>query len=426
MLLVFIFLTVQLLISYLIIDFIPNQEAYGLIMLLIGITAVSFYLYRSLDRAWLIVIFTGFVLRITTLLIDLYVPSITVFSSGADTEMFHKSSLAIAEGTLPISEGITAYVPFLSIIYFLGGDQRPFAQFLNIVFWVFAAVFLLKSMQRLNVELKLTYIALLIFTFMPTGIVMSSILLRESIIVFFISISLYQFICWFTGSNIGAFLQAAGWALAASVFHSGMIGFLIAYLLAYQLVEKPIKSQRSSAIVYSLFTLLIFFIVLQNGDLFLGKFRALEEGGVSGVEISARGGSMYLENLDGLNGVAALAVAPIKMLYFLLSPMPFDWRGFGDMASFASDSSVYLFLIIGIIWGLWNSDMPVRNKLFLFLFVSLTVLIYAYGTQNAGTAMRHRNKIVPLFLIVFVLTNSKQFLSIRRHSRIQEKGEKLA
>lgn len=199
MLFVLAFFIMEILVTYMIKDFIPLGDAYGMLMLLGGIVVITLYLFRVLEKEWLTVIFIGFFVRVIVLFIDLYVPSISIFSSGTDTEYFHEVSLLIAQGMYPLEDGATNYVPFLSAIYYMIGDQRPFVQFLNVAFWVFAAVYLLKAMIHLKSDKKLIFISLLIFTAMPNSIFMSSILLRESIIVFLITVSLYYFIQPFFG-----------------------------------------------------------------------------------------------------------------------------------------------------------------------------------------------------------------------------------
>lgn len=426
MLFVLAFFIMEILVTYMIKDFIPLGDAYGMLMLLGGIVVITLYLFRVLEKEWLTVVFIGFFVRVIVLFIDLYVPSITIFSSGTDTEYFHEVSLLIAQGMYPLEDGATKYVPFLSAIYYMIGDQRPFVQFLNVAFWVFAAVYLLKAMIHLKSDKKLIFISLLIFTAMPNSIFMSSILLRESIIVFLITVSLYYFIRWFTDGGFFHFLLATVLALASMLFHSGMIGFVAAYILAFLFLGSKTANKSNQALLYLLFFAVLGVVMFQNAELFLGKFFTPEGTAITEIEISSDGGSVYLSSLSGLTGISALLVAPLKMFYFMFSPLPLDWRGMGDIISFFFDSSVYLFLVGATIFGLVKSDMPIRNKIFILLFLIVTVFVYSYGTQAAGTAMRHRNKIIPLLLITFTMSNTKQLFTLAEVRWKQKKGERIA
>ncbi|MGK7376262.1 hypothetical protein ACSFXN_00375 [Planococcus sp. 1R117A] len=416
----------EILVTYMIKDFIPLGDAYGMLMLLVSIVAISLYLYRTLEREWLAIIFIGFVVRVFVLFIDLYIPSITIFSSGTDTEYFHEVSLLIANGMYPLEDGATNYVPFLSAIYYMIGDQRPFVQFLNVAFWVFSAIYLLKAMIHLKTDKKLMFIALLIFSAMPNSIFMSSILLRESLIIFLITVSLYFFVRWFTDGGFFHFLLAVVLALMSMLFHSGMIGFVAAYVLAFLFLSTKTSKKSGQTILYLLFFAALFAFIFLNAEMFLGKFISPEGKVITEVEIGGEGGSMYLASLNGLTGVAAILVAPIKMFYFMFSPLPLDWRGMGDIVSFLFDSSIYLFLVGATVLGLLKSDMPIRNKVFIALFLVVTVFVYSYGTQSAGTAMRHRNKIIPLLLITFTMSNTKQLLTLANIRWKQKKGERIA
>ena len=419
------FFILQMLVSFLIKDFLPSGDGDAMLLVFTGIVAISLYLYRNLKNEWLVIIFLGFAVRLVILFIDLYVPSIGIFSSGTDTEYFHEVSVMVANGQYPLDQTHTVYVPFLSGLYYMVGDQRAYSQFLNIAFWVFSALFLFKSLEYLQIEKKLSFIALLIFTLMPNSIFMSSILLRESIIIFFTTVSLYYFLRW-VGER--QFLQF-GWAVALSIlammFHTGMIGVLLVYIASFVWLERGKMSTKiSTPLIYLLFVGAISLIVFQNADVFLSKF-VTEEGGTVDYEIFAEGGSVYLASFSGLSGIAALLVAPLKMFYFLFSPLPLDWRGVGDIISFLFDSSVYLFLIGTTLYGLFRSEMPVRTKIFILLVIGMTVFIYSYGTQSAGTAMRHRNKIMPLLLLSCAAANSKQLLGFVKTKWTVNKGEKV-
>lgn len=419
------FFILEILITYMLKDHFVLGAGYGMLMLFAGIIAISLYLYRTLQKEWLLLIFIGFAIRIFVLFIDLYIPSIPIFSSGGDTEYFHEVSLLIANGVLPLQDGSTNYVPFLSGIYYMIGDQRPFAQFLNVAFWVFTAVYLLKSLIYLEIDKKLIFTAMLIFTMMPNSIFMSSILLRESIIILLITISLYHFVRWFADGTFINYGVSILLALGAMMFHSGMIGFVIAYILAFIFVTKKGTEKVTQNVLFLLFLMVIMSLVLYNSDLFLSKFIDSEGTAISTLEISGRGGSMYLSSLNGLTGILALLVAPLKMFYFLFSPIPLDWRGIADVASFLLDSTIYIFLIGATIYGLMKSDMSLRNKLFLLLFLGITILVYSYGTQSAGTAMRHRNKIIPLLLISYTIANSKNLLKLASNRFQKSKGENV-
>ncbi len=420
------FFFIQILTTFLIKDFLPPGNGYGMLLVFSSIVVLSLYLYRNLKNEWLFIIFAGFAVRLVILFLDLYVPSVNIFSSGTDTEYFHEVSVLVANGQYPLDQTHTVYVPFLSGLYYMIGDQRAYSQFLNIACWVFSAVYLFKALNYLQIEKKLTFIALLIFTMMPNSIFMSSILLREALIIFFTTVSLYYFLRWTAERNFLFFGWAVLLAILAMMFHSGMVGLVLVYVVTFFWLEKgSIGKKITTPLIYLLFFSALGVVVFLNAEVFLSKFID-SEGTTVEYEIFAEGGSVYLASFSGWSGAAALLVAPLKMFYFLFSPLPLDWRGLGDMVSFLFDSSVYLFLVGATIYGLIKSDMPLRTKIFIVLVLGMTIFIYSYGTQSAGTAMRHRNKIIPLLLLSFAAANSRQLLEFIKLNWKDRKGGRLS
>ncbi|TWT03729.1 hypothetical protein [Planomicrobium sp. CPCC 101079] len=100
MILLLAFFFSQLPISDLIKGFVSVNEVYAIFLLLISILAIALYLYRSLYKEWLVLIFTG--VRVQTLLLfnGLYVLMFPVFSNGTDTGYFNEFLSAISSGSI--------------------------------------------------------------------------------------------------------------------------------------------------------------------------------------------------------------------------------------------------------------------------------------------------------------------------------------
>jgi hypothetical protein len=99
---------------------------------------------------------------------------------------------------------------------------------------------------------------------------------------------------------------------------------------------------------------------------------------------------------------------PLRLVYFVFSPMPYDVRGVGDLAAIILDSSFYYFLVYIIVRSrkIMNDNMfRILPKIFFILFLTVSIG-FALGTENSGTAMRHRSKIFPALIIVVVFMES--------------------
>lgn len=62
-----------------------------------------------------------------------------------------------------------------------------------------------------------------------------------------------------------------------------------------------------------------------------------------------RGGAAYLIGLEINNLQEFILFSPLKSIYFLLSPLPWDWRGIYDVFTFFFDSMLYLITIISFV-----------------------------------------------------------------------------
>ena len=119
---------------------------------------------------------------------------------------------------------------------------------------------------------------------------------------------------------------------------------------------------------------------------------------------------MTIDNLFQL-----ILYSPIRAFYFLTAPLPIDWRNFTDMFTFFSDSVLYLGTIIYFIMNRRNlKDKKVLITGLVLALISVS-LIFGIGVYNAGTAMRHRQKIVPIFLILLALIMDSRRSSTKRN-----------
>jgi hypothetical protein len=125
----------------------------------------------------------------------------------------------------------------------------------------------------------------------------------------------------------------------------------------------------------------------------------------SGIE---EGGATYLRNYKINSIVDFIILVPLRLIYFVFSPMPYDVRGVGDLAAIILDSSFYYFLVYIIIRSrkiIKDNIFRIFPKVFFILFLTVSIG-FALGTENSGTAMRHRSKIFPALIIVVVFMES--------------------
>ena len=101
-------------------------------------------------------------------------------------------------------------------------------------------------------------------------------------------------------------------------------------------------------------------------------------------------GANYLNNYEMNSVLDFVFVAPLKLIYFVFSPMPYDVRGFRDLIAVVLDSSFYYFLIYLIFKSrnvIRGSVLKIFPKIFFILFFIMS-MGFALGTQNSATAIR--------------------------------------
>lgn len=350
----------------------------------------------------------GIILRLALLVCDLYhlfpIPNL-----GADSEVFHH--IAYNNALYENERKLTNYTDFLTLVYTYTGHSRMIGQLINVVFGLGVILIGQKCLMLFDANRKYMYIGTLILCLSPNLIIFSGGLLREAWCEFFITASIYQFLRWFKYGNVSNFLFSCMMVFAASYMHSGSIGVIAGYMIVYVLYN--CNKNQFKFTFRSVFACLIVIAIsvfyLQNMNTFGQKMEGMDNENTEEVFIShynnaQGGGSDYLTSLPVNSMGGALLFSPLKMVYFTFSPMPWDWRGFPDLLAFLIDSIIYLILCWGIIKNVNNNYIKLRTGLIVSLLS--VVFIFGIGVTNAGTAMRHRAKLLPLFIITYCISKT--------------------
>ena len=357
------------------------------------------------------VIASAAVIRFLIMLWNVYCRDIFLLPNvGADTEGFFHSASVISQNLELLNANIygSYYAKYLGILFYLTGPSYLLGSYLNYIYGLLTIRFVNDIVQRIVSTEDVIYIrGMYIFAFAPMSMILFSSLRREAIMILFAVWSLKMLFKWTeTGNNKFAVL-AVMLLLMSSVFHAGMIGFFLGYVFLFLFYNPQSKSYSFNAktIGVGIFlSLSIFIIVVQYSSLFLDKLMyANEESLYHDLATRASGGAVYLSTLRITNIGDVVLYSPLKIFYFLLSPVPWDWRGMQDVMAFVIDSFIYLYLIVLLIRGYLNVHYPAKLGLVLAFLGGLE--LFAIATQNAGTAMRHRCKLLPLLIVLYCLVS---------------------
>lgn len=399
---------IEILVLTLLKPLITDFESVAIIAIMVHIiyTTVILISYKNKLK---IVYLGAFLSRVILLMWDLYARNIFLLpNSGLDSEMYYKNAIQISNNlSLLISmDGLRGglYSQINGLLFYFIGPQRIVGQYINVLLGLSVIFILSKILILLNVNKNIRTTIITITSFFPNSVIMSAIFLREIFPTFFVSLSLYFFVKWFKlGYLRNVFLSLFSIGIG-SIFHSGVIGIALGYAFAFLFYKRKENTFKFSASTIITFIVIIsvsylFFTVFE--DLVFKKFSGIDD--ITDIYSTANirlGESAYLTNLTIANPIQLVIYGPIKAVYFLLSPLPTDWRGVQDIITFFSDSLFYLIVILYFVK--YKKILKERKSIIITLLIIIVgaSLVFGIGVGNAGTAIRHRQKLIPIFLIL--------------------------
>lgn len=365
-----------------------------------------------------IILVAAYFIRILAMFWDIYARNIfTLVGSGGDSEGFYRSAVSVSKNLGLLTQYVYGdfYTKILGVISYISFPERILLQYINVVLGLGIIIMMYKIMVYLKMNKKTVSIALIIISFFPISIIHSAILLRENVISFFAIVSLYYFIKWFNNGLTFNIMISFITLFIASSFHSGIIGLAIGYIFAilfYNHKSKKFSFRLKTVLLFGIIIILSVIVFTRYKEVFFYKFADVNEiDDVLKIANGGRGGGQYLKSLNIDNPLKLLLFSPIKMFYFLGSPLPMNWRGIGDVVALATDGIFYLYFII------YSFKKTIKNSindpLIISIFIMLLGVIFLFGVSlaNSGTAMRHRNKIIPIIIIFYSMVKDNSLIN---------------
>lgn len=346
----------------------------------------------------------------------------------SDSDAFHIAAVNQMNGITYMYGYGGVYVKLVSLLYSLFGELRMVAQYVNALL-VFSSVYYLKKIFLiLNLEKNARVFSFSLLLIVPFFYMHNAVLRRESVIEFLLIVSFFHFIKWMKTYKIASLLAALFFSLFAATFHSGVICVCLAYMIFFVLYDKYSKKfefRWYSVIVVFLFVIAAFVVNASYGSVFLGKFQGKDYSQVEERLSQKSGGSGYIvpEIPVGNSIVKFIVNTPLRCIYYLFSPMPWDWRGPFDILAFVFSSLFYGIGYVAVINILKEKKIMGLNKYVLILgllIFFLSSILFAWGVRNAGTAIRHRDKFIFIYLTMVAICNNaknKPFIRIKNEQR---------
>ncbi|MFC3420005.1 hypothetical protein ACFOLA_10995 [Salinicoccus hispanicus] len=408
MLIIWLIALIYVVMGYLFRLYIADTTYLTVSFIVITALLLFFILYLKYTK-FLMILYVGFLARLGTVLYDLQPKVPKLPHSGIDSESYYKTAQYISEKMALMNAEMYGgiYTKFLAVIFNMYGDDRLFAQFLNVLMTLSAILLVIHIFRMLDVPPKIQVVMVGVMSFFPHSIIFSSILVREAVITLMMALSLYYFVRWYKGREWTSAILSVIIVLIGASFHTAVIGVVVGYMFGfifYQHNQNAFRFTLKSMIPFSLFALATTYVLIFPESIealpIYDKIDQVQRGNDSLLDAFTDdiGGSAYLSGLVVNNIYQMVAFSPIKVLYFIGSPMPWTIRNPNDLIAFMLDGVFYLFVLAVFIknFGLIRRR-PILGVILLSIVV--TWIIFGIGISNAGTALRHRFKIFYIIIV---------------------------
>lgn len=336
--------------------------------------------------------------------------------SGGDWGVFVRRSrelLAVSDGFLeiinPFAGGYDAYERLCAVIYHMFEYDQKYMYFVSFIAAEVCFSYIYRTALLTSGDFKISSLTSLVFYLTPLEMIYSVDFLREMVIQMIFAISFFHFIQYLLYRKQSELFVAAFLTIILTIFHSGMVGVLIGYITVVMLYDR-----MENAIHFSLFriaSVLVIVFVLYNSPVW--NIVAARFSNVDNIDTLLKrvdGAAVNTTYIGSPASISQLIMQiPIRFIYYLTSPLPWQVKSGGGLIAMLLDATVrwvVAFRTIKLLFDqkmrqfITSDDMVVLRACVIILV--FTTLIFSWGTNNYGTAMRHRTSLYPMEVLVFI------------------------
>ena len=376
----------------------------GAIVLIVGLVAVGVVAGRN--RILTAPLLTGFLLRAVVAIVDIYVYRIPGVFDGLRWHKFAR--INAGAGILPsitdLQTGHGLYQSIMTWLYWLFGPSRLMIQGINVLLGTLVIYNIWRIAELIWKDSRGSMRAAWLTAVFPSLVLYSAVLLREVAVAYPLSLGVLFVVRWMGDRRAIHIVKAAAALLVAMAFHSGAIGLLFAVAswvvgswLRAVVSKNWVSFGRKTAAMVLASSAMLFVLVSGYG---MDKFSNVDAGEVSSLQgqqdYYTRGRTAYLEDMRANDSVDLAVQSPLRLVYFLFAPFPWMLSSIRDIFGLL-DSGLFFWLI----WRLFRKRKAVaenpRALVVVAVFASMA-FVFALGVSNYGTAMRHRDKMLPLLI----------------------------
>tara|TARA_B100000989_G_C19528462_1_gene468255 strand:+ start:717 stop:1946 length:1230 start_codon:yes stop_codon:yes gene_type:complete len=374
--------------------------------------SVIFLIKIDKNQYLFIILFLALLIRIVFIIIDLYLFNIPFNSLDSNTyelkaNQWSRYGYKYAIENFFIEGKSFFYSNFLSIIYSFFGRSIFLSKLLSTIVSLISIFITFKILQLVWGKGKYMYYSLIILSFAPIFVLISTFTLREIYSVFFMLSAIYSYFLYEKNNKIVFFYLSLILSLSHIFIHGPMtlifFSFVTIFYISniYKLSKKIYISLDGFIFTNLLFLVGIFLLNFLNiipsipylGSIY-NAFNTLEI--VQDIFINtAYGRTAYSKLLYPESYLSLVLLSPVRIINFFCGP--FYINNLYEIFSIF-DSILYFFLILILLINF--KKIFFNNKVFSIFIISFPIiLIYAWGVNNYGTALRHKTKFLPIIII---------------------------
>lgn len=305
-------------------------------------------------------------------------------------------------GSFEIHKNNFGYQYWNGLVYYLAGFKPALVIVLNSITSICVAFNLYFIALRISSGPGAARVSFVLAAFFPSAILWSSLNLKDSFIIFLITLIVKQYLELMENFRLekALFMALPLMALVSMRFYAGiLLGICISLSYLFTATRFP-QWQR---VIYALAIFMVTGITLQQmGYGFMGtdyvfsqSFETIGEQHQKG----AYGGAAYAEEAAFDSWTSALKYLPVGVFYFLFAPLP--WQSFGPIRIVAVPEMMFLYFAYGyFVTGfrhLWQNQRGAC--LFLLLVIASFGFIYSLGASNMGGLYRVRLQVIMIAFI---------------------------
>lgn len=342
------------------------------------------------------------------------------YGAELDAQEFHFRAVDIATSSIYFEFEIGhIYSWWLALWYKVFTPSLFLGSILSVFVWLGSAYLLSKIFSLIKASNEIKMMAMILFSFWPSSVMFTSVTLRESYQLFFITLVYYSALrIYLTGSQAYWIYLVIG-VFGAGVLHGGLLAAglcIIVLTMFYMQKNKSTVGLLLKNIIA--IPILIPVIYLGSGlfssesyDLSGGIAQSIESYNLGGMSADAIGRADYRSDINIGGTIGLLMFYPIALFQYLFEPMP--WKVSSTVDLFTLIENISRALIFFFAYRAYKVSSGDERKILIFSMLCFLIIesIWAIGTKNWGTAVRHHIPSLAILATLYVI--SKKCIAAR-------------